>query len=170
MKVTVMPTRAVYKVDEVYSNEDLVALARPGENVLIKLNGAKVEDIRRGYVICTDPPCRAVNKIIAQIAIADMPDKMRVMTAGFQCMFHAHTEEEECTIVKIFETTSTKGVTNKQAQFATVGMKAVVMIELGNTVPLETIDHMAFMGRFTLRTEGKTIAIGKITKLPPKKE
>jgi peptide chain release factor subunit 3 len=170
MKVTVMPTRAVYKVDEVYSNEDLVAVARPGENVLVKLNGAKMEDIRRGFVICTDPPCRAVNKVIAQIAIADMPDKMRVMTAGFQCMFHAHTEEEECTVVKIFETTNNKGVTNKHAQFATIGMKAVVMLELGQTVPLETFDHMAFLGRFTLRTEGKTIAIGKITKLPPKKE
>lgn len=170
MKVTVMPTRVVYKVDEVYSNEDLVAIARPGENVLVKLNGAKVEDIRRGYVICTDPPCRAVNKVIAQIAIADMPDKMRVMTAGFQCMFHAHTEEEECTVVKIFETTNSKGITNKHAQFATIGMKAIVMLELAQTVPLETFDHMAFLGRFTLRTEGKTIAIGKITKLPPKKE
>jgi peptide chain release factor subunit 3 len=170
MKVIVMPTRNTYKVDEVYCNEDLVSIARPGENVLIKLSGAKMEDIRKGFVICTDPPCRAVSKIIAQVAITDMPETMRVMTAGFQCMFHAHTEEQECTIVKVFETTNNKGVVNKQAKFATVGMKAVVMLELGQTVSLETYDHMPFLGRFTLRTEGKTIAIGKITKVPPKKE
>jgi peptide chain release factor subunit 3 len=44
------------------------------------------------------------------------------------------------------------------------------MLELAQTVPLETYETMAFLGRFTLRTEGRTVAIGKITKLPPKKE
>lgn len=79
-------------------------------------------------------------------------------------------EEEECTVVKIFETTNSRGQVVKGARFASVGMRAVVMLELGQTVPLETYDDMAFLGRFTLRTEGKTVAIGKITKLPPKKE
>lgn len=170
MKVIIMPTRAEYKVDEVWANEDPVSAARPGENVLVRLSGAKVEDVRKGFVICTDPPSRAVNKIICQIAIADMPENMRVMTAGFQCMFHAHASEEECTIAKIFETTNNKGQVVKGARFAGVGMRAVVMIELAQTVPIETYDHMPFMGRFTLRTEGKTVAIGKVTKLPTKKE
>jgi peptide chain release factor subunit 3 len=43
------------------------------------------------------------------------------------------------------------------------------MLEIARTVPVDTYDSMPFLGRFTLRTEGKTIAIGKITKLPPKK-
>ena len=170
MKVTVMPTRKLYKVDEVYANEDPVASARPGENVLIKLNGAKIEDLRRGFVICSNPPCRAVDKVICQIAIADMPENTKVMTAGFQCMFHAHTSEEECIVTKIFETTNARGQVVKGARFASVGMRAVVMLSLGQTVPLETYDHMPFLGRFTLRTEGKTVAIGKVQKLPPKKE
>jgi peptide chain release factor subunit 3 len=171
MKVIIMPTRNTYKVDEVWANDtDPVLAARPGENVLVKLNGAKMEDVRKGFVICTDPPCRAVSRLICHIAIVDMPENTRVMTAGFQCMFHAHTEEEECTIVKIFETTNNKGQVNKNAHFAGVNMRAVVMLELGQTVAAETYDHMPFLGRFTLRTEGKTVAIGKITKLPPKKD
>lgn len=169
MKVTIMPTRNVYKVDEVYVNEDLVSAARPGENVLIKLNGAKTEDVRKGYVICSSPPCRAVDKIICQIAIMDMPDVQKIMTAGFQCMFHAHTCEEECTVSKIFETTNARGQVVKGARFASVNMRAIVMIELTQTAPLETFDDYSFLGRFTLRTEGKTIAIGKINKLPPKR-
>jgi peptide chain release factor subunit 3 len=44
------------------------------------------------------------------------------------------------------------------------------MIEVHRTVPVETYHDAPFLGRFTLRTEGKTIAIGKIVKLPPKKE
>jgi len=49
-------------------------------------------------------------------------------------------------------------------------MKIVCMIELARTVPVETFGTMPFLGRFTLRTEGKTIAVGKVIKLPPKKE
>jgi peptide chain release factor subunit 3 len=49
-------------------------------------------------------------------------------------------------------------------------MTVVCMIELARTVPCETYDDYPFLGRFTLRTEGKTCAIGIIKKLPPKKE
>lgn len=169
-KVIVMPTRNAYKVDGVWANESPVAAARPGENVLVKLAGAGVEDIRKGFVLCSAPACRAVSKIIAQIALVDMPESTRILTAGFQAMFHAHTSEEECKIVKIFETTNKKGVTVKDARFAGVGMKVVCLIEVARTVSVETFGDYPFLGRFTLRTDGKTIAIGKITKLPPKKE
>ncbi|KAL3909095.1 MAG: hypothetical protein SGARI_002768 [Bacillariaceae sp.] len=169
-KVTVMPTRNNYKIDAVWANEDPVAGARPGENVLLKINGAGTEDIRKGYVLCTDPPCRAVDKIIAQIAVVEMPENTKIMTAGFQAVFHAHCCEEECTIVKIFETTNAKGQVVKGARFASIGMRCICMIEVARSVPVETYDDYPFLGRFTLRTEGKTIVIGKITKLPPKKD
>lgn len=168
--VRVMPTRLRYKVEGVWANEDPVVAARPGENVLIKLGGCGTEDVRKGYVICTDPPCRAVEKIICKIAVLDMPDNTRIMTAGFQAVFHSHCCEEECTIVKIFETTNSKGVVIKDARFASVNMRVTCMIEVARSVPVETYDKMPFLGRITLRTEGKTIAIGKIIKLPPKKE
>lgn len=170
MKVTVMPTRNVYKVDAVWANEDPVSGARPGENVLVKLNGAGLEDVRKGYVLCTDPPCRAVDKIICKIQVMDMPENTKIMTAGFQAIFHAHACEEECTLVKIFETTNRKKQVQKGARFASVGMQVICMLQLERPTPVETYEEMAFLGRFTLRTEGKTVAIGMITKLPPKKE
>ena len=170
MKVIVMPTGNTYKVDGVWANEDPVAAARPGENVLVKLNGAGIEDVRKGFVICTKPPCRAVDRIICKMQIMDMPENTKIMTAGFQVMFHAHACEEECTLVKIFETTNRKKQVVKGARFASVGMQVICMLELTQSVPLETFADMAFLGRFTLRTEGKTVAIGIITKLPPRKE
>jgi len=168
MKVTVMPTSNTYKIDEVWVNEDPVSAARPGENVLIKINGAKMADILKGYVLCTNPPCRAVDKVICQISIQDMPDNQKIMTAGFTCMFHAHTCEEECTVSKIFETTNRKGQVTKGARFAGVGMGAIVMLDLTQTAPLERFEDFGCLGRITLRTEGKTVAIGKVIKLPPK--
>jgi peptide chain release factor subunit 3 len=174
MKVTVMPTKQKYKIDEVYIHDQLVDCARPGENVLVKVNGAKLEDVQKGFVICTDPVCRAVDKIICQIGVLDLPDNA-ILSAGFQCMFHAHTEEQECVVSKIFETTNVKTkVTHKapspQARFVTVGMRAVVQLQMAQTIPIETFETMSFMGRFTLRTEGKTCAIGTVIKLPPRSD
>jgi peptide chain release factor subunit 3 len=171
LKVTMMPTRNTYKIDGVWVKDQPVAAARPGENVLIKIGGGcGLEDAQKGYVICSTPPCRAVKKMICDIALLDMPDNTRIFTAGFQCMWHAHTCEEEATIVKLFETTNSKGVLMKEPTFASVGMRVKCMIEVHRTVPVETYHDAPFLGRFTLRTEGKTIAIGKIVKLPPKKE
>jgi peptide chain release factor subunit 3 len=104
------------------------------------------------------------------MAVIEMPDNTKIMTAGFQAVFHAHCCEEECTVLKIFETTNNKGVVLKGARFVSVGMRCICMLQLARTIPLDTYDSMPFLGRFTLRTEGKTIGIGKITKLPPKKE
>uniref|UniRef100_A0A7S2EUT7 Tr-type G domain-containing protein n=1 Tax=Ditylum brightwellii TaxID=49249 RepID=A0A7S2EUT7_9STRA len=170
-KVVLMPTRNVYKIDAVWANEEPVKCARPGENVLIKLGGGcGVEDILKGFVICTNPPCRAVSKLICDIALMDLPEHARIFTAGFQSMFHAHCCEEECTVTKIFETTNSKGQVQKLPRFANVGMRIVCMIEVARSVPIETFEDKPFLGRFTLRTEGKTVAIGKIKKLPPKKD
>ena len=95
MKVTLMPTRQTYKIDGVWQEETPLASARPGENVLVKIAGAGMEDVQKGFVICTNPPCRSVDKLIVQIMIMDLPDQAKVLTAGFQANFHAHCAEEE---------------------------------------------------------------------------
>lgn len=170
MKVIVMPTRQKFKVDGVWSEETPLASARPGENVLVKLSGASMEDVQKGFVICTDPVCRSVDKLICQIMIMDLPDQAKVLTAGFTANFHAHCAEEEATVTKIFETTDRKGKVAKSPRFANIGQTVICMLELARTVPLEAFDDYPFLGRFTLRTEGKTCAIGVVKKLPPKKE
>lgn len=170
MKVTVMPTREQFKVDGVWSEETPLSSARPGENVLVKLSGASMDQVQKGFVICTAPACRSVDKLICQIMVMDLPDQAKILTAGFKANFHAHCAEEEATVTKIFETTDRKGKVTKGARFANVGQTVVCMIELERTVPLETFDDYPFLGRFTLRTEGKTCAIGVVKKLPPKKE
>jgi len=42
---------------------------------------------------------------------------------------------------------------------------AIVRIELKSSISLEKFDVMQQLGRFTLRDEGKTIGMGKVTKL-----
>lgn len=111
----------------------------------------------------------SVDKIIAELVIVDMPENSPIFCCGTQAVFHSHCIEEECTITKIFEVTDRKGVCSKSATFAKVGQKGVFMVEIARSIPCDTFDIAPFLGRFTLRTEGKTICIGKIKKLPPKK-
>lgn len=170
-KVMVMPTRTTYKIEGVWANELPVKCARPGENVLVKIGGAGVEDVQKGFVICDHAnPCRAVDKIIATVALVDLPDSLPIFSAGTTAIFHSMCIEEECTVMEIFETTNSKGVVTKNAKFAKVGMKVIMKLSLARSIPCDTFANAPFLGRFTLRNEGKTIAIGKITKLPPKKK
>lgn len=61
MKVVVMPARQEYKCDALWSEEENpLSTARPGENIHIKLNGASISDVQKGFVICSNPPCRSV--------------------------------------------------------------------------------------------------------------
>lgn len=50
-------------------------------------------------------------------------------------------------------------------KFLKQGDVAIVLIDATQPVCLETYNDYAQLGRFTLRDEGKTVAIGKITKL-----
>lgn len=51
-----------------------------------------------------------------------------------------------------------------------LGQKIIALVEAAGPVCIEKYDDYAQLGRFTLRDEGKTIAIGKVTKLIEKSD
>ena len=53
-----------------------------------------------------------------------------------------------------------------QVEFAKSAAIVVVRIEVEKPICVELFDNVPQLGRFTLRDEGRTIAIGKIIKLP----
>jgi peptide chain release factor subunit 3 len=57
-------------------------------------------------------------------------------------------------------------LTNAQVKYVKSGAMCVCRITTEKPVCIETFNDLAAMGRFTLRDEGRTIAIGKVTKLP----
>lgn len=54
----------------------------------------------------------------------------------------------------------------KPPQFAKKGQKIVALVEASAPVCVERFADYPQLGRFTLRDEGKTIAIGKVSSLP----
>lgn len=78
-----------------------------------------------------------------------------------------HASAEECSIVQLTATIDKKtGARSKKApMFVKSGAVVACIIEVEQSVCIETFEQCPQLGRFTLRDEGKTIGIGKCLKL-----
>jgi peptide chain release factor subunit 3 len=76
---------------------------------------------------------------------------------------HFHTTIEDCQLELICEVDK-KTKEEKKVKFLKSFSRARVLIKTTNIVCGEKYEKMAALGRFTLRYEGKTVAIGKILK------
>ena len=85
------------------------------------------------------------------------------MASGYTCIMHFHTTIEEIQLDIICELDK-KTKEEKRVKFLKSFSRAKVHIKINNIVCGEKYERMSTLGRFTLRDEGKTIAIGKILK------
>lgn len=156
-------------IDDVHS----IKTAKPGENVKVALKGIEEEGVQRGFVL-TDPknPIKCQAKFEAQVAVLDLLAHKSVFTAGYTAVLHIHTAVEECTITVLLDLLDNKTgqSAKKKPKFVTNGQVVRCMIECSQPVCLELFSDVPQLGRFFLRDEGKTIAIGKVTALGPKKK
>ena len=168
MKCVVMPTNNKCQVTAVFINDIEMQYATCGENVTLKMSGIGDEELKKGYVLCADKgPIPVVSKFKATIHVIELGPDRPVMTSGYVAVMHAHTASEECEILKLYETMviQTKKK-EKNPQFARPDSVVVCSIKLARPTSLDTFTSSQQLGRFTLRVDGRTIAIGKITELP----
>ncbi|KAK3154047.1 hypothetical protein QOZ80_2BG0185170 [Eleusine coracana subsp. coracana] len=170
----VMPNKASVKVISIYCDEDKVRSALPGENVRIKLSGVEEEDVTAGFVLSSiTNPVGAVSEFNAQLQILELLDNA-IFTAGYKAVLHIHSVVEECEIVELIEEIDLKkkkGTDPKKPKrkplFVKNGAVVVCRIQVNNLICVESFSDFPQLGRFTLRTEGKTVAVGKIVAVPP---
>lgn len=168
MKCIVMPTYSKCTVASVFINDVDMQYATCGENVTLKMTNISDEELKKGYVLCfQNQPIPVVTKFKAQIHLIELGPDRPVMTSGYVAVMHAHTASEECEILKLYETMviQTKKK-EKNPQFARPDSVVVCSIKLARPTALDTFQSSQQLGRFTLRVDGRTIAIGKITELP----
>jgi len=171
----VQPIGHKCKIAAVYIGEgeekQEVQYASVGENIGVKMVGCTEEELRKGYVLSPiSDPVRAVTKFKAQLQVLELPEERPVMTAGLKAVMHAHVANEECEITKLYESINMKDrKKQKNPTFVREGMAVICSITLSRSVALDAFTGAEQLGRFTLRDEGRTIAIGKITELPKEK-
>ena len=161
-----MPNKTSVEVVTIYNETELECdAAYCGEQVRLRIKGVEEEDLAQGYVL-TSPnnPVKTVTKFEAQIAIVELKS---ILSNGFSCVMHLHTAIEEVKFVELKHKLE-KGTNRKSKKppaFAKKGMKIIAVLETNEPVCAETYVDYNQLGRFTLRDQGTTIAIGKITKI-----
>lgn len=164
-KVMMMPGDRQLEVVTIYNEtEEEVEGALCGEQVRLKVKGVEEEDVLNGFVVTSlRTPVHTVTQFEAQIVIIELAS---LLTAGFGCVMHVHTAIEEVSFSALLHKLDKTNRKSKAApSFAKQGMKIIARLETSQPVCLERFVDYAQLGRFTLRDQGVTIAIGKVTKL-----
>ncbi|CAK7272277.1 translation termination factor GTPase eRF3 [Sporothrix epigloea] len=169
MTLTMMPNKNQIDVAAVYGEtEDEMAIAQCGDQVRLRLRGVEEEDIMPGFVLCS--PKRLVHNVTtfeAQVRILELKS---ILTAGYNCVLHVHSAIEEVTFSALLHKLQ-KGTGRKSKlppSHAIRGDSIIARLSVtggAGSVCVERFEDYPQMGRFTLRDQGQTIAIGKIIKL-----
>ena len=109
----------------------------------------------------------------AEVQILELLEYKPILSKGYQCVLHIHTSADEAVIKDImvsYEKNDRGDVIEKQRpQFTKSFAKIICRIQTRVPIPLEKHDALAHLGKFTIRDEGKTIALGKVLKYKPVK-
>ncbi|OCK75187.1 hypothetical protein K432DRAFT_386346 [Lepidopterella palustris CBS 459.81] len=168
-KYIMMPNRETISIASLYGEqEEEISAATCGDQVRIRIRGVEEEDILPGFVLCSPKrPVHCVSAFEAQIVLLELKS---ILSAGFNCVLHVHAAQEEVTFAALLHKLE-KGTNRKSKKppgFATRGMSIIARLEVTGGAPslcVERFEDYPQLGRFTLRDQGQTIAIGKITKL-----
>ena len=165
----IQPANLETEVQAIYIEDTEVNYALPGENVRLKLKNVEEDQIHRGFVLsAASSPCPVVAEFEADVLIVELLEHRPLISAGYSCVFHCHTVMEEVVVTKLLE--ATELATKKKVlkpRFVKSGAFVKFRLQLQNSACLEAYGTTPQMGRFTLRDEGKTVAIGKITAIIP---
>lgn len=161
----VMPNRTAVTVDQLWSDDEEVTSVGPGENVKIKLKGIEEEDVSPGFVLCdSNNPIKTGKVFDAQVVILEHKS---IICAGYSAVMHIHCAAEEVRVKALIclvdKKTGDKSKT--RPRFVKQDQVAIMRIECAGVICLERFKLFPQMGRFTLRDENKTIAIGKVLKV-----
>ncbi|XP_047948247.1 eukaryotic peptide chain release factor GTP-binding subunit ERF3A isoform X1 [Salvia hispanica] len=165
--MVVMPNKVQVKVLAIFCDENRVRRAGPGENLRVRLSGIEEEDIIGGFVLSSVArPVAAVSEFLAQLSILELLDNA-IFCAGYKAVLHIHSVVEECEIVELTQQIDpkTRKRLKKKPLFVKKGAVVECRVQVNNMICIEKYSDFPQLGRFTLRTEGKTVAVGKVTGL-----
>ncbi|KAK8100700.1 uncharacterized protein PG998_007895 [Apiospora kogelbergensis] len=169
MNLIMMPNKDKVDITAVYGEqEEEIGIAQAGDQVRIRLRGIEEEDILPGFVLCSQK--RLVHNVSAFEAQIKILELKSILSAGFNCVLHVHSAIEEVTFADLLHKLQ-KGTGRKSKApptHAKKGDSIIARMQItggAGSVCIERFEDYPQMGRFTLRDQGQTIAIGKITKL-----
>lgn len=173
-KLSCMPNDTHCQVTGIYNcKQELVRYATPGENIQVKLRMIDDENlINKGDVLCAHDSLAPITDLFeAELQLLELLSHKPIVTPGYKAVMHLHTIGDEIVINGLsgaYELDGTgKEYFRKGVKYAKSGSKVIVKVSTRVPVCLEKYEFIPHMGRFTLRDEGKTIALGKVLRYKP---
>ncbi|XP_040829250.1 eukaryotic peptide chain release factor GTP-binding subunit ERF3A isoform X3 [Ochotona curzoniae] len=169
-QLVMMPNKHNVEVLGILSDDVETDSVAPGENLKIRLKGIEEEEILPGFILCdANNLCHSGRTFDAQIVIIEHKS---IICPGYNAVLHIHTciEEVEITALICLVDKKSGEKSKTRPRFVKQDQVCIARLRTAGTICLETFKDFPQMGRFTLRDEGKTIAIGKVLKLVPEKD
>lgn len=176
-KIQIAPSGYPAQIGSILDHKnESVRFARPGENVQITLIHISDEGmIQKGDVItCREKLCPVTMMFEAQIDLLELLPHKPIVSKAYSCMMHCHTFADDIVIETILEAQE-KNLANgaietkTQPKFVKGFTSCKVRISTKNPLAIEKFEVLPQLGRFTLRDEQRTIAVGKVLKYKPHK-
>jgi len=154
-----------------------IDLARPGDGIGFVLKGISKDELKSGYVACSpDQPIPVVTPtgyFLAQILLSEQPSGrgfVRTVNIGMTPLINIHTAEVPCRIVELIEKldSTTMESVEQSPPFLKPGDAALVKMIPVKNVAMEIYAKVPQLGRFAIRSAGRTIGAGIVTEIVPK--
>eukprot|EP00116_Pleurobrachia_bachei_P006086 sb/3466348/ len=168
--LTIMPNKTTVQVTDVLIDDEESEMADCGDNVKLKLKNIEEEDVSAGMVLCSlDNHSKIADRFLAKIQLVELRN---IIAPGFNCIMHIHNAVVEVSfqeLVGLFDKKTGKRMVDKKGKAVKprcAKERDVVFAKLqcASAICIESFDQFPQMGRFTLRDEGKTIAVGMVLK------
>ena len=111
--------------------------------------------------------------MIVELNLLELMEHKPIFTKGYQSVLHVHTVQEECMVRDIQKiwVKDDKGVEGeKKPDYAFSYARIQCIIQVNKPICIEKFSDVESMGRFTLRDEDRTIAVGRVIKYKPAKQ
>jgi len=163
-KIIIVPGRegkgVTGEVKTIEMHHEQMQQAEPGDNIGFNVRGIGKKDIARGDVLGhLDNPPTIATEFTAQMVVLNHPT---VISAGYTPVFHVHTTQVACQVVKIEKKLdpATGQTKEENPDFIKNGDAAIVKIKPIQPLVIERHKDMPQMSRFAIRDSGTTVAAG----------
>lgn len=139
----------------------------------VGLKDIKESDVSQGFMLC-DPehPIPVVTEFEAQLMIIETLPHKPIISAGYTSIIHVHTCTEEVMIESLTSQLNkkTRKPSKRPPTFVKKGDIVNCWLRAEKGISIELYETIRQLGRFTLRDERNTVAVGKVLRFKEEPE
>ncbi|MHA1265209.1 MAG: translation elongation factor EF-1 subunit alpha [Candidatus Helarchaeota archaeon] len=168
-KLIFMPSNVSGECRSIEMHHEQITEALPGDNIGFNVRGISAKEVKRGDVAGkVDNPPTVAEEFEGQIIVIYHPT---AVAPGYAPVIHTHTAQVACKFEEIISKIDPRSgqVIQEKPDFLKQGEGGFVRFKPLRPLVIETYKEFPPLGRFAVRDMGRTVAVGVVTKVVPKK-